>query len=145
MFKKIQFSIKLQVLSGMANPSPPVGPILGQRGINIMKFCKLFNKKTSNMEKGVPIPVIIKVFSDKSFDFIMKTPPVSYYLKKYISIPNGSKKPGHEIVGYIDSKSILDIAKIKIKDTNSYNLKSLCNSIIGTAISMGIKVKIDKV
>lgn len=141
MIKKKNFYIKIQVLSGMANPSPPIGPILGQKGINIMKFCKLFNKKTNNMEKGIPIPVIIKVYSDKSFDFIIKTPPVSYFLKKYISVPNGSKKPGNDIIGYIDKNSILEIAKIKLKDSNSYDINSLYNSIIGTAKSMGIKIK----
>ncbi len=141
MIKKIKFNIKLQVLSGMANPSPPVGPILGQKGLNIMKFCKSFNKKTSHLEKGIPIPVIITGYSDRSFSFIIKTPPVSYLIKKFISIPNGSKKPNIEIIGYIDKGSILDIAKIKYPDTNTNNIDSVCKSIIGTALSMGVKVK----
>ncbi len=138
--KKIVY-VKLQVLSGMANPSPPVGPILGQKGINIMQFCKLFNEKTSNLEKGIPIPVIIKIYSDRSFTFITKSPPVSYLIKKYISINFGSKKPGHDFIGYIKKSFILDIAKIKCFDSNSCNLKSVCKSIIGTAISMGVKIK----
>ncbi len=141
MSKKIKCIIKLQVLSGMANPSPPVGPILGQRGVKIMDFCKSFNKTTSSMEKGIPIPVVITVYNDRSFVFFTKTPPVSFLLKKEISITNGSKKPGHDIVGYIKKSSILDIAKIKFSDMNGYNLESICNSIIGTARSMGILIK----
>ncbi len=141
MSKKKYTYIKLQVLSGMANPSPPVGPILGQKGVNIMEFCKLFNKKTSNLEKGIPIPVIIKVYSNRSFTFIIKSPPVSYLIKKEISINFGSKKPGHDIIGYIKKSSVLKIAKIKCFDTNSCNLSSIYKSIIGTAISMGIKIK----
>ncbi len=133
--------IKLQVLSGMANPSPPVGPILGQKGVNIMQFCKLFNKKTSNLEKGIPIPVIIKVYSNHSFDFFIKSPPVSYLIKKKLSINFGSKKPGHDIIGSIKKSSILEIAKIKFCDMNSCDLNSIYKSIIGTAISMGIKIK----
>ncbi len=141
MLKKIKCIIKLQVLSGMANPSPPVGPILGQKGVNIMDFCKSFNSKTSNLEKGIPIPVIITVYSDRSFVFIIKTPPVSYLIKKKISIDNGSKKPGHDIIGYISKSCILDIAKIKYPDMNCIDLNSISKSIIGTALSMGIKVK----
>ncbi len=133
--------IKLQVLSGMANPSPPVGPILGQRGINIMQFCKLFNKKTSNLQKGIPIPVIIKINSDRSFTFVTKSPTVSYLIKKYASINFGSKKPGNNIVGYIKESDILNIAKIKICDTNSCDINSVYKSIVGTAISMGVKIK----
>ncbi len=139
--KKEYTYVKLQVLSGMANPSPPVGPILGQRGVNIMQFCKLFNEKTSNMEKGIPIPVIIKIYSNRSFTFSIKSPPVSYLIKKKISINFGSKKPGHDIIGYIKRSFILDIAKIKYLDTNSCNLDSICKSIIGTAMSMGVKIK----
>lgn len=141
MSKKVQFYIKLQVLSSMANPSPPVGPILGQKGINIMNFCKSFNKKTSHLGKGVPIPVIISVYSDRSFSFITKTPPVSYLIKKEISLSSGSQKPGHNIIGYITKKSILNIAKIKSSDMYGCDLKSISNSIIGTARSMGILIK----
>ncbi len=141
MSKKINSYIKLQVLSGMANPSPPVGPILGQKGVNIMSFCKSFNKKTSSFAKGIPIPVIITVYSDRSFTFITKTPPVSYLIKKEISLTSGSKKPGHDIVGYISRKAILNIAKIKFSDTFSSDLKKMSYSIIGTARSMGILIK----
>ncbi len=141
MLKKIKFYIKLQVLSGMANPSPPVGPTLGQKGLNIMKFCKLFNEKTSYLEKGIPIPVIITVYNDRSFTFITKTPTVSYLIKKNISIPNGSKKPGIDIIGYINKSTILNIAKIKYIDTNTNNIDSVCKSIMGTALSMGVKIK----
>ncbi len=141
MSKKKQFYIKLQVLSGMANPSPPVGPILGQKGVNIMSFCKLFNERTNNFEKGIPIPVIITVYSDRSFNFIIKSPPVSYLIKKEISLTSGSCKPGHDIVGYITKSSVLNIAKIKSSDMLGYNLESISNSIIGTARSMGILIK----
>ncbi len=141
MSKKVQFYIKLQVLSNMANPSPPVGPILGQKGINIMSFCKLFNERTNSLGKGVPIPVIISVYSDRSFSFITKTPPVSYLIKKEVSLVSGSHKPGHNIIGYITKKSVLNIAKIKSSDMYGCNLKSISNSIIGTARSMGILIK----
>ncbi len=141
MSKKIKCFIKLQVLSGMANPSPPIGPILGQKGINIINFCKLFNKETSNLEKGIPIPVLITVYKNHSFTFITKTPPVSFLLKKRISLNSGSKKPGHDFIGYIDKKSILEISKVKLVDMNTNNLECICKSIIGTAKSMGIKIK----
>ncbi len=139
MKKKLSY-IKIQVLSGMANPSPPVGPVLGQRGLNIMKFCNDFNKKTSNLEKGIPIPVIIRVFNDRTFDFIIKNPPISFLLKKFLSIDKGSKNPGKDIIANINIKDIKDIAKLKILDTNSYNIDSVLKSIIGTAKSMGIKI-----
>ncbi len=141
MSKKVKCVIKLQVLSGMANPSPPVGPILGQKGVKIMDFCKSFNEKTFSMDKGIPIPVVMTVYSDRSFDFIIKSPPVSYLLKKEIFVTSGSKKPGHDIIGYIKKSSILDIAKIKLSDMNSCNLDSIFKSIIGTATSMGILIK----
>ncbi len=141
MSKKIRCYIKLQVLSGMANPSPPVGPILGQKGVNIINFCKLFNEKTSSLDKGIPVPVIITVYSDRSFSFITKTPPVSYLIKKEVSITTGSKKPGHDIIGYITKESILNIAKIKSSDIFSSSIKSIYNSIIGTARSMGVLIK----
>lgn len=139
--KKEYVYVKLQVLSGMANSSPPVGPILGQKGVNIMQFCKLFNEKTSNIEKGIPIPVVIKVYSNRNFTFSIKSPPVSYLIKKKLSIDFGSKKPGHNIIGYIKKSFIMDIAKVKYLDTNSCDLNSICKSIIGTAISMGVKIK----
>ncbi len=141
MSKKIQFYIKLQVLSGMANPSPPVGPILGQKGVNIISFCKLFNERTNTLDKGIPIPVIITVYSDRSFSFITKTPPVSYLIKKEVSLKSGSTKPGHDIIGYISKQSVLNIAKIKSSDVLNSSLESISNSIIGTARSMGILIK----
>ncbi len=142
MYKKIKSYIKLQVLSGMANPSPPIGPILGQKGLNIMNFCKLFNEKTSNLDKGIPLPVVITVYFDHTFDFIIKSPTVAYLIKKYVSINKGSNKPGKEIVGYINKDQLIEISKIKILDTNSYNINSLVKCIIGTANSMGVKYKI---
>ncbi len=142
MLKKIKSYIKLQVLSGMANPSPPVGPILGQKGLNIMNFCKLFNEKTSNLDKGIPIPVVITVYSDRTFDFIIKSPTVSYLIKKYVLVNKGSDKPGKNIIGYINKEQLIKISKIKILDTNSYNINKLIKSIIGTANSMGIKYKV---
>ncbi len=138
MKKKVSY-IKMQVLSGMANPSPPVGPILGQRGLNIMNFCNEFNKRTSNLDKGIPIPVIIKVFNDRTFKFIIKNPPVSYFLKKHLSISKGSKD-ANNIIAKINIKDIINIAKLKILDTNSHNVDSVVKSIIGTAKSMGINI-----
>ncbi len=142
MSKKIKSYIKLQVLSGMANPSPPVGPILGQNGLNIMNFCKLFNQRTSHLDKGIPIPVIITVFSDRTFDFIIKSPTVSYLIKKYSLVEKGSNNPGKKIIGSINKKQLIKIAQIKILDSNSYNIEKLIKSIIGTANSMGIEYKI---
>ncbi len=141
MKKKVKSYIKLQVLSGMANPSPPVGPALGQKGVNIMSFCKSFNEKTKDMEKGVPIPVLITVYYDRSFSFIIKTPPVSVLLKKFISIKKGSIKPKHEIVGYVKKSEIMDIAKIKEPDMTGSDIISISKCIIGTALSMGLKIK----
>ncbi|AZP36291.1 50S ribosomal protein L11 [Candidatus Annandia adelgestsuga] len=144
MSKKIKTYIKLQVSAGMANPSPPIGPALGQHGINIMEFCKIFNKRTKNFEKGLPIPIIITVYHDKTFDFITKTPPTSILIKKAINIKNGSNKPKKNIIGKITYKQIKKIALIKSIDMNSLNLKSQINSIKGTAISMGLNIIEDK-
>ncbi|QCI27043.1 50S ribosomal protein L11 [Buchnera aphidicola] len=141
MAKKIQSYIKLQVSSGMANPSPPIGPALGQKGINIMEFCKSFNQQTSNLEKGIPIPVIITVYTDKSFIFITKTPPTSYLLKKYSKIEKGSNKPKLEKIGTINQKQIEEIAKIKLQDMTGSNIEKIKNSIQGTAKSMGLKIE----
>ncbi|CEI58714.1 50S ribosomal protein L11 [Candidatus Portiera aleyrodidarum] len=139
--KKIINIVKLQVEAGKANPSPPIGPILGQQGINIMEFCKSFNLETKNIEKGMPIPVIISIYSDRSFTFIIKNPPVSSLLKKIIGINKGSNENKKKKVGIITKKQIKEIAKIKKKDMNIIEIKSAIKSIIGTAKSMGIDIK----
>ncbi|XBC40796.1 MAG: 50S ribosomal protein L11 [Buchnera aphidicola (Nurudea yanoniella)] len=141
MAKKIQSYIKLQVSAGMANPSPPVGPALGQKGVNIMEFCKLFNVKTNNLEKGLPIPTIITVYSDKTFSFITKTPPASILLKKMVGIKSGSSKPNTEKVGEITYQQIKEIAKIKETDMTGSNIENMTKSIIGTAHSIGLTIK----
>ncbi|MFI4847433.1 MAG: 50S ribosomal protein L11 [Candidatus Makana argininalis] len=138
MIKKVKNCIKLQILSGMANPTPPIGPALGQHGVNIIKFCKMFNLKTENIEKGLPIPVIITIFSDKSFSFITKTPPASFLLKKAVGIKLGSSKPNKEKIGKIKKKKIYEIAKIKSNDMTGSNIESMYRSILGTAYSMGL-------
>lgn len=140
MIKKTNTQIKLQILSGMANPSPPVGPALGQKGVNIMEFCKIFNAKTAHLEKGIPTPVIITVYADKTFTFIIKTPPASILLKKEMRIKLGSKKPKHEIIGTITKSKIYEIAKLKQQDMTGKNIEKIAKSIEGTAHSMGIKV-----
>lgn len=141
MAKKIQAYIKLQIAAGMANPSPPIGPALGQKGVNIMEFCKLFNQKTIKLEKGTPIPVIITVYTDRSFTFITKTPPVSFLLKKFSNIKKGSSKPNVEIAGNITNNQIEEIAHIKSIDMTGSDIKKMKNSIIGTAKSMGLKIE----
>lgn len=141
MAKKIQAYIKLQVSAGMANPSPPIGPALGQKGVNIMEFCKSFNAKTINLEKGLPIPTIITVYSDKSFSFITKTPPASILLKKAANLKKGSKKPNKEKIGTITQQQILEIAKLKEPDMTGSNIENIKKSIIGTANSMGITIQ----
>ena len=118
MAKKVTGFLKLQVPAGAANPSPPIGPALGQRGLNIMEFCKAFNAQTQKMEKGVPIPVIITTYQDRSFTFEMKTPPVSYFLKKAAKLESGSKTPGREPVGQVSKKQVREIAEQKMKDLN---------------------------
>ncbi|VAX76227.1 50S ribosomal protein L11 [Buchnera aphidicola] len=140
MNKKINSYIKLQVLSGMANPSPPVGPALGQKGVNIMEFCKNFNSQTAHLEKGIPTPVIITVYFDKTFTFIIKTPPASALIKKFLGIKKGSQKPKHEVVGKITKNQIYDIAQKKMTDMTGSNLKKIAKTIEGTARSMGITV-----
>src|SRR4249919_1844723 len=119
MAKKITGYVKLQVPAGAANPSPPIGPALGQRGLNIMEFCKSFNAKTQDQEKGMPIPVTITVFSDKSFTFEMKTPPASFFLKKAAKLESGSKKPGVDFVGSVTKAQVREIAQAKMKDLNA--------------------------
>lgn len=141
MAKKIQAYIKLQVSAGMANPSPPVGPALGQKGLNIMEFCKSFNEKTNNLEKGLPIPTIITVYSDRSFSFITKTPPASILLKKAAGIKSGSSKSKTEKVGEITYQQAVEIAKIKEIDMTGSNIQNITKSIIGTAHSMGLTIK----
>jgi large subunit ribosomal protein L11 len=141
MAKKIVGYIKLQVPAGAANPSPPIGPALGQRGLNIMEFCKTFNAKTQDQEKGMPIPVTITVFSDKSFSFEMKTPPASYFLKKAAKLEGGSKAPGRDFVGSVTMDQVREIAKLKMKDLNAVDLDGAAKLIAGSARSMGIEVK----
>jgi large subunit ribosomal protein L11 len=139
--KKITGYIKLQVPAGAANPSPPIGPALGQRGLNIMEFCKAFNAKTQEKEKGTPIPVIITVFSDKSFTFEMKTPPASYFLKKAANLQGGSKLPGRDFVGSVTKEQVREIAEAKMKDLNANDLDMAMRLIEGSARSMGIQVR----
>jgi len=140
MAKKVTGFLKLQVPAGAANPSPPIGPALGQRGLNIMEFCKSFNAKTQDQEKGMPIPVTITVFSDKSFTFEMKTPPVSYFLKKAAKLDSGSKTPGREVVGEVTKKQLREIAEQKMKDLNCDTIESAMKMIEGSARSMGLTV-----
>jgi large subunit ribosomal protein L11 len=141
MAKKIQAYVKLQVKAGQANPSPPVGPALGQQGVNIMEFCKAFNAKTQNMEAGLPIPVVITVYSDRSFTFITKTPPASILLLKAAGISKGSETPHTKKVGKVTLAQIEDIAKLKQPDLTASDLGAAVRTIVGTARSMGIEVE----
>ena len=141
MAKKITGSIKLQVPAGQANPSPPIGPALGQAGLNIMEFCKQFNARTQKMEPGMPIPVVITAFSDRSFTFVTKTPPASYFLKKAAKLEGGSKTPGTEVVGKVTMAQVREIAQTKMADLNANDLDAACRMIVGSARSMGIEVK----
>jgi len=139
--KKIVGYIKLQVPAGAANPSPPIGPALGQRGLNIMEFCKAFNAKTQDQEKNMPIPVNITVFSDKSFSFEMKTPPASFFLKKAAKLESGSKAPGRDVAGSVTKAQVRQIAEAKMKDLNANDVEMAMRLIEGSARSMGIEVK----
>ena len=141
MAKKIVGYVKLQVPAGAANPSPPIGPALGQRGLNIMEFCKAFNAKTQDMEKSMPIPVTITVFSDKSFSFEMKTPPASYFLKKAAKISGGSKTPGRDFVATVSMEDVRKIAEAKMADLNANSVDAAAKIIAGSARSMGIQVR----
>ncbi|MEJ2529241.1 MAG: 50S ribosomal protein L11 [Gammaproteobacteria bacterium] len=141
MAKKIEAYIKLQVPAGEANPSPPVGPALGQRGVNIMEFCKAFNAKTQNMEKGMPIPVVITVYADHSFTFITKTPPASVLLKKAAGISKGSGVPNMNKVGTVNRAQLEEIATTKMEDLNAVNMDAAVRIIAGSARSMGIEVE----
>ncbi len=140
MAKEISGFIKLQIKGGQANPAPPVGPALGQRGVNIMEFCKAFNDKTKSMA-GKPVPVEITVYKDKKFDFKIKSPPASYYIKEAVKLKGGSKEPGRNIVASISKKQLEDIAKEKMNDLNAYDIKEAVKIIAGSARSMGIEVK----
>ena len=142
MAKKVAGFIKLQVPAGKANPAPPIGPALGQRGLNIMEFCKAFNAATQKMEPGLPIPVIITAYSDRSFTFIMKTPPASILLKKAAGIESGSKRPNTEKVGKVTRKQLEEIAKIKARDLNAADLDAAVKIIAGSARSMGLVTEI---
>ncbi len=141
MAKKIAGYLKLQVPAGAATPSPPIGPALGQRGLNIMEFCKAFNAKTQEMEKGMPIPTIITIFSDKSFNFETKTPPASYYLKKAAKLQKGGATPGKASAGTVTKKQCAEIAEAKMKDLNANDLEAATKIIMGSARSMGLEVR----
>ncbi|UZE95843.1 50S ribosomal protein L11 [Alkalimarinus alittae] len=141
MAKKVEAYIKLQVAAGKANPSPPVGPALGQHGVNIMEFCKAFNAKTQGMEPGLPVPVVITVYADRSFTFIMKTPPAAILLKKAAGVKSGSGRPNTEKVGTVTRAQLEEIATIKEPDLNAGNLDSAVKIIAGTARSMGLNVE----
>ncbi|OGI62362.1 MAG: 50S ribosomal protein L11 [Candidatus Muproteobacteria bacterium RBG_16_60_9] len=142
MAKKITTYIKLQVPAGSANPSPPIGPALGQHGLNIMEFCKTFNAQTQKMEKGLPTPVVITVYSDKSFTFIMKTPPATVLIKKAIGIEKGSNTPNKDKVGKITRKQLEEIAKLKMPDLNCHgDLEAAVRIIAGSARNMGVDVE----
>ena len=140
MAKKVTGFLKLQVPAGAANPSPPIGPALGQRGLNIMEFCKAFNAQTQKIEKNTPIPVIITTYQDRSFTFELKTPPVSYFLKKAAKLDSGSKTPGREAAGAVNKKQVREIAEQKMKDLNCDTIEAAMKMIEGSARSMGISV-----
>jgi large subunit ribosomal protein L11 len=141
MAKKVAGYIKLQVPAGQANPSPPIGPALGQRGLNIMEFCKQFNAQTQKMEAGTPIPVTITAYSDRTFTFVMRTPPASYFLKKAAKLESGAKAPGRDAsVGRVTMAQVRDIAEKKMADLNAHDLDAACKMIVGSARSMGITV-----
>ena len=140
MAKKVQAYVKLQVAAGMANPSPPVGPALGQQGVNIMEFCKAFNAKTESLEKGLPIPVVITVYADRSFTFVTKTPPAAVLLKKAANIKSGSGTPNKTKVAKVTKAQVQEIAELKMKDLNAASIEAAMSMIAGTARSMGIEV-----
>ena len=140
MAKKITGYIKLQVSAGAANPSPPIGPALGQRGLNIMEFCKQFNAQTQKLEKGSPIPVVITVYQDRSFAFEMRTPPVSYFIKKAAKLESGSKTPGRDRAGTVTKEQVREIAQQKMKDLNCDSIEAAMRMVEGSARSMGIEV-----
>ena len=141
MAKKVAGRMKLQVPAGQANPSPPVGPALGQRGINIMEFCKAFNAKTQELEPSAPCPTIITYFGDKSFTMEIKTPPASYFLRKAARLKSGAGLPGREVVGTVTTKQVKEIAEAKMVDLNANDIDAAMKVILGSARSMGIEVK----
>jgi large subunit ribosomal protein L11 len=141
MAKKIIGYVKLQVPAGKANPSPPIGPALGQRGLNIMEFCKAFNAQTQKLEKNAPIPVTITIYQDRSFSFELRTPPVSHFLKKAANLQSGSKTPGRDPVGSVTKKQVREIAEQKMKDLNASTIEAAMKMIEGSARSMGLEVK----
>jgi large subunit ribosomal protein L11 len=140
MAKKVEGFISLQVPAGQANPSPPIGPALGQRGVNIMEFCKAFNAKSKDLEPGAPIPVKITVYSDRSFTFEMRLPPASFLIKKAAKLQSGSKAPGRDSAGTITMAQVRDIAKAKMKDLNTDDIEAAARTIAGSARSMGLQV-----
>jgi large subunit ribosomal protein L11 len=140
MAKKITGYLKLQVPAGAANPSPPIGPALGQRGLNIMEFCKAFNAQTQNLERNAPIPVVITIYADRSFSFEMRTPPVSYFLKKAANIESGAKTPGRGSVGSVTKAQVREIAEKKMKDLNTDTVEAAMRMVEGSARSMGLEV-----
>ena len=141
MAKKVTGSISLQIMAGAANPSPPVGPALGQHGVNIMEFCKAFNAQTADMEKGMPVPVVITVFEDRSFTFITKTPPASFLIKKALKLKSGANNPSKEVVGRIKRKQLEEICEIKKADLNANDMDQAVKIIAGTCRSMGVEVE----
>jgi large subunit ribosomal protein L11 len=140
MAKKISGYIKLQVPAGAANPSPPIGPALGQRGVNIMDFCKAFNAATNDLEKNMPIPTIITVYADKSFSFVTKTPPATFLIKKALNLKSGSKEPGKASAGKIKRSQLAEIAQVKMKDLNANDIDAATRIIEGSARAMGLDV-----
>ena len=140
MAKKIVGYIKLEVPAGKANPSPPIGPALGQRGLNIMEFCKTFNAETQDREPGMPIPVVVTVYADRSFAFITKTPPASYFIKKAARLEKGAGEPGRETVGRITMSQVREIAEQKMPDLNANDIDGACRIVAGSARSMGVEV-----
>ena len=140
MAKKIDGYIKLQVAAGEAKPAPPIGPALGQRGVNIMEFCKQFNAATQEVDKGTPLPTIITVYSDKSFSFITKTPPATFFIKKILGLKSGAKLPGKESAGTITRAQLIEVAQLKMKDLNANDIDQAAKIIEGSARSMGLQV-----
>ncbi|MEO1495349.1 MAG: 50S ribosomal protein L11 [Pseudomonadota bacterium] len=141
MAKKVAGTLKLQVPAGKANPSPPIGPALGQRGINIMEFCKAFNARSQELEPGAPCPTIVTYYVDKSFTMEIKTPPASYFLKKAAKLKSGSQTPGRSVAGSVTSKQVREIAEAKMKDLNANSVEQAMKIIAGSARSMGLEVK----
>jgi large subunit ribosomal protein L11 len=140
MAKEVTGQIKLQIAAGKANPSPPVGPALGQAGLNIMEFCKAFNAATQNEVPGTPIPVVISAYKDKSFSFITKLPPVSYYIKQAVKLKKGGSNPGKELAGKINMNQIREIAEAKMKDMNAHTVEAAMQMVRGSALAMGLEV-----